>query len=232
MHSGGGLGLIPTKLFNTFLSPILPAPEAAKVLDWAVFNGERFAGLYFFVTLLTLHASKLVEMSGAQFKQWLSDLLVPGAEWYRAVEVSPSQAPLSGQEASPPAPPVSCSAAGVSWSVFTRAWMAATAVVVGSTPKPFRDSLARVETWAVLQTERQRAALSKQLLTMSAGNIDVDDDDVFGDSSGAGEDVDHKDDDEKSESSTSSSPSANDDSRPTAGNEVNLLSMVKAIGKE
>lgn len=37
-------GVIATSWFTSFFAGCMPANESAKVLDWAVFNGERFAG--------------------------------------------------------------------------------------------------------------------------------------------------------------------------------------------
>ncbi len=39
-----GSGLIPSHWIMSFYSGCVPAEESAKMLDWAVFNGERFAG--------------------------------------------------------------------------------------------------------------------------------------------------------------------------------------------
>lgn len=39
-----GKGVIPTHWIITFFAGSLPASETAKLLDWSVFNGERYAG--------------------------------------------------------------------------------------------------------------------------------------------------------------------------------------------
>jgi hypothetical protein len=40
----GSGGLVPSHWIISFFSGCLPAEESAKLLDWSVFNGERFAG--------------------------------------------------------------------------------------------------------------------------------------------------------------------------------------------
>jgi hypothetical protein len=39
-------GLIPTNWITSFFSGSVPPSESAKLLDWSVFNGERFAGKF------------------------------------------------------------------------------------------------------------------------------------------------------------------------------------------
>jgi hypothetical protein len=41
-----GKGVIPTHWIITFFAGSLPSSETAKLLDWSVFNGERFAGKF------------------------------------------------------------------------------------------------------------------------------------------------------------------------------------------
>jgi hypothetical protein len=37
-------GLIPTNWISSFLGGSMPVEESSKILSWAIFNGERFAG--------------------------------------------------------------------------------------------------------------------------------------------------------------------------------------------
>jgi hypothetical protein len=37
-------GLVPTHWIISFFSGSVPTSESSKLLDWSIFNGERFAG--------------------------------------------------------------------------------------------------------------------------------------------------------------------------------------------
>eukprot|EP01039_Chlorochromonas_danica_P005573 gene5572-6136_t len=177
-------GVIRTSWIISFFAGCLPASEASKLLDWAVFNGERFAGLYFIVSLLTLHASSLIQMTATELVQWFDDIFANKKNWFKTGHVKPICEAGSAAAATHPVEEVDCSQ--LTWSTFTKGWIHATAVVTAGTPEAFREALSRTETWAVFTADRQRQALSAQLLAMQQED---DDEGVEGDHHGDFEDV-------------------------------------------
>jgi hypothetical protein len=122
-----GSGLIPSHWVMSFFAGCIPAEESAKLLDWAVFNGERFAGkcahqfvvyiyaisifycigIFLIVALLELHRDYLLQQNAAKLTQWFEDVSTNKTNWFEVGCVSCSQA--------------------LNWTSFTRGWIHASA---------------------------------------------------------------------------------------------------------
>lgn len=131
-------GMIPTHWITAFFAGSVPAAQSAALLDWSVFNGERFAGkslcvavllinltcldgiegVYYIASLLEIHASALLQMNAAQITQWFDDITHNKPNWFRSVVLESPQL-IDGTSAASTTPS--------SWGDFVEAWIHATA---------------------------------------------------------------------------------------------------------
>jgi hypothetical protein len=108
-------GLIPTNWIIAFFAGSMPPSESAKLLDWSVFNGERFAGIYFLTALLELNSSVLLKMNAPQLSQWFEDIESHKDNWFQSCTFKNRK---THEE-------FSCK--NLSWDQFTNAWIRTTA---------------------------------------------------------------------------------------------------------
>lgn len=196
-------------------------------------------GLYFVVSLLTLHSSTLLQMNSPALLQWFTDLQTNKKNWFRQCKVSSDNNDDVHAVAS-----VDCGVGNVSWAAFTKGWIQATSVLVASTPGAFREALSRTETWAVLSADKQRAALSQFLRQQDSVLDDPQhgEFDIFTDkakSKGKDKGAEESDDDASDEESNGSDGDEGEESKMVAkkaesesGLLTNASLLVKAIGKK
>lgn len=82
-HTSANKGHISLHWILAFYCGSLPADQAMYVLDWAIVNQEKYAGVYFTVALLDIFAPFLLEMTGSDINSWLERVSEGKGEWYR-----------------------------------------------------------------------------------------------------------------------------------------------------
>lgn len=137
-------GLIASSWISSFFGGCLPSEQASKVLSWAIFNGERFAGVYLVVTLLELYSESLLTMNGIAIKEWMQGIARNKEHWFELIKLN---APEEDNQADNL----------LKWSSFTTGWIHATSVLMNRTPHTFRDALSRTENWALNTSEKYNA---------------------------------------------------------------------------
>lgn len=126
-------GLISTHWIISFFAGNIPAEESSKLLDWSVFNGERFAGLYFLTSLLDLHSEILLKMNGHQVTSWFENIERNTENWFKSCQFQYTVSTGSGStttgkhEHTNAKETKEFSCKDLTWSQFTNGWIKATA---------------------------------------------------------------------------------------------------------
>ena len=138
-----GCGLIPLNWICGLFSSSLPSEQGVLILDWAILNNERYAGVYLVAALLEVFAQFLLQMDGDAIRAWTEEVSEGRGDWFK----SPS---LPETAFGHPQKPLEQHAfqQSLSWSSFVEGWTGATAALRKSTPTAFRQALEETEKWA------------------------------------------------------------------------------------
>ena len=136
-------GIVPLHWICGLFSASLPSDQAILLLDWAVVNQERFAGVYLLASLFEVFAPFLLQMNGESIRQWTEEVSEGRGTWYKS-NMLPSTA--YGQ----PQTPLEhyTLQQTLSWPAFVEGWVSATAALRKKTPLAYRQALEKTEAWA------------------------------------------------------------------------------------
>ena len=77
-------GLVPLNWICGLFSGSLPSEQGVILLDWAILNQERFAGVYLFATLLEIFAQFLLQMDGEAIRAWTEEVSEGHKDWFKS----------------------------------------------------------------------------------------------------------------------------------------------------
>lgn len=137
---GGGGGCIPLHWILGVYGGSVPPEMSCFLMDWAVVNQLKYAGIYLTAALLELFSGALVTMTGGDIRVWLQSIASGQEDWYKSLPLCLPH-PLSISE-------FSLTSAVTSWSEFTSGWVHAAAVLQQSTPLAYQQALKDTEQWA------------------------------------------------------------------------------------
>ena len=103
-----------------------------------------------------MNASKLESMNATALIQWFENISTGKEAWY--LSCCPQNIGKGKEDVS-----VSTDNSSVTWALFTKGWIYATAALVVATPNAFRSALPRTESWAVVAADKQKKELSQHL---------------------------------------------------------------------
>ena len=135
-------GLVPLNWICGLFSGSLPSEQGVILLDWAILNQERFAGVYLFATLLEIFAQFLLQMDGEAIRAWTEEVSEGHKDWFKSDTSS-----ANGLWSSAKASGAACSSAELSWPSFVEGWTASAAALRRRTPAAFRQALEETEDW-------------------------------------------------------------------------------------
>jgi hypothetical protein len=152
---GSGEGCIPLHWICGMFTGCAPPEQAVLLLDWAIVNQERYAGVYLLVALFEIFSAFLVHMDGAQITAWLEEVSHGGTEWFKSTSLPrcaygrPQQQQQQQQEEDQP-PTIGQHAfqQNLTWPVFLEGWIGAAGALRRATPRAFRDAITDTEKWA------------------------------------------------------------------------------------
>lgn len=172
-------GVISSHWILSYFSGCMPPEHSSKLLDWSVFNGERFAGIYFIASLLEIYSSSLLKMNAIHLRQWFDDISGNKKDWFKQTKtISWFDQSTDLEE--------------MSWSQFVYGWIKATGskshlsfpplfisliclkllALINNTPVAFRETLNRTETWAMISSEKQQKELFSKMYSSNTDNLD------------------------------------------------------------
>ncbi len=122
-------GCIPTRWIVGAFAGSLPSAQYALLLDWAILNNERYAGMYFVAALFEVCSPSLLNMNGASIKEWLETVSHNGTDWYKLCNASVGNfmavLALSSDEVEDQSAATQLSVIS-SWEAFLSGWIRAT----------------------------------------------------------------------------------------------------------
>eukprot|EP01038_Epipyxis_sp_PR26KG_P007641 gene7641-10401_t len=129
-------GCIPTHWITGLFTGSVPPNHVVAMLDWAIINRERYAGIFFVSSLLEIFSSSLLKMTGVAIEKWFAEVAMNSSDWFKSI-------PLQIIEEKDII---------FDWKVFVKGWIHSTADILLTTPQAFRDALDQTEEWASSST--------------------------------------------------------------------------------